>query len=146
MFIVQTSVAQDNRLLFHYSRYKDVIYDVGDVISFREKGSKQKVTWQITEITDTTIVSGKEAISPFRIGAIYSDRRIRSMLPFRDKVSYILIGAGVVMITLDVLNSKEFDRQVATTAAVMIGGGVLAKTLIKNCIRLKPGRKLVILR
>ncbi|MEJ0029936.1 MAG: hypothetical protein WDO15_06030 [Bacteroidota bacterium] len=60
---------------------QDVIYNVGDVIAFRTKGSKEKVTWQITEITDSTIVSGGQSIAPYKIGAMYVDQKSIDLFP-----------------------------------------------------------------
>lgn len=139
-------VAQDNRLLFHYSRYKEAIYNVGDVISFREKGSKQKFTWQITEITDSTIVSGRRSLAPHKIGAIYVDAKSKIFFPFRFKYRNILLAGGVAYLLLDLVNSKEIDRSTVIVSSSMLAGGVLSGLLIKKYIKLKPGRKLVILR
>jgi len=146
LIIAQTIVAQDNRLLFHYARYKEGIYSVGDVISFREKGSKEKITWQITDITDSTIVFGDRSIAPYKIGAMYVDAKSKIFFPFRFKYAYTLMAAGVAYLLIDAFNSKEFDRNTIIISASMVGAGIIARLLIKDYIKLKPGRKLVILR
>jgi hypothetical protein len=144
--VVQGATAQDNRLLFHYSRYKEVIYNVGDVISFRTKGSEEKVTWRITEITDTTIMSGERSLAPYKIGAMYVDQKTKIFFPFRFKYMPILIGGGVAYFLIDSFNSKEINRSAVIVSTSMVGAGLIAGLLIKPYIKLKPGRKLVILR
>jgi len=146
MFMALTIVAQDNRLLFHYSRYKEAIYTVGDVISFREKRSKEKITWQITDITDSTIVSGERSILLHKIGAMYVDQKSKIFFPFRYKYKYILIGGGVSYFLINWFNSKEIDHPSTIISVSMVSAGVIAGLLIKDYIKLKPRRKLVILR
>lgn len=146
LFIVQTMVAQDKRLLFHYSRYKEVIYYVGDVISFRVKGSKEEITWPITGITDSTIVSADRSIEPNKIGAIYIDRKSKIFFPFRFKYRPYLIAAGSAYFLIDAINSKQIDRSTVIVSSSMIGAGAILGLIIKDYIKLKPPRKLVILR
>jgi len=143
---VRPAFAQDNRLLFHYSRYKDVVYNIGDVITFRVKGSKEKHTWQITEITDSTIVYVDKTIAPHRISHLYIDKKLKILFPFRDKYApYLLIG-GLGYFLIDGVNSKEIDRSNLIVSGSMLGAAVLSKILIKDYIKLKHPRKLVILR
>jgi hypothetical protein len=146
LFISQTIVAQDNRLLFHYSRHNEAIYYMGDVISFRTKGSTEKTTWPITDITDSTIVSGDRFIEPYKVGAIYVDQKSKIFFPFRYKYRFVLIGGGAGYFILDTINSREIDRSAVIISTSMIAAGVIAGFLIKDYIKLKRGRKLVILR
>jgi hypothetical protein len=144
--VLQSAVAQDNRLLFHYSRKREAIYDVGDVISFRLKNSKEKITWQITGFTDSTIVSGDRSIAPHKIGAMYVDQKSKIFFPLRYQYKYYLTAAGVGYFLIDGINSKEIDRSTLIVSGTLIGAGVLSAVLIKDYMKLKPGRKLVILR
>ena len=146
LFVAQTMVAQDNRLLFHYSRHKEATYYVGDVISFRVKGSKEETTWPITGITDSTIVSGNRSIAPHKIGAIYVDDKTKIFFPFRDKYSPYLIAAGGAYFAIDAINSKNIDRSTVIISSSMIASGAILGIIIKDYLKLKPGRKLVILR
>ena len=144
--VVGSAIAQDNRLLFHFKRYKEAIYNVGDVISFRTKGSKEKITWQITDITDSTIVSGDRSIEPYKIGAMYVDKKSRQFFFLRYKYRPILLAAGIGYFLIDTINSKEVDPTTVIISSSMVGAGIIAGLLIKPYIKLKPGRKLVILR
>jgi hypothetical protein len=83
LIVAQASFAQEKQLLFHYSRHKEVIYRIGDVISFQRKGNKQKISWQISDITDSTIVSGDRSIAPYKIGAVYVDAKVKMLRPIR---------------------------------------------------------------
>lgn len=146
LFVVQTMVAQEKRLLFHYSRYKEVIYYVGDVISFRLKGSREEITWPITGITDSTIVSADRSIEPNKIGAIYVDRKSKIFFPFRFKYSPYLMAAGGAYFAIDAINSKHINRSTVIISSSMIVAGALLGLIIKDYVKLKPPRKLVILR
>jgi len=144
--ITQAAIAQDNRLLFHYSKHKEQIYAVGKVISFRIKGSEEKHTWDITHITDSTIVSGDRSIRPDEISHFYVDRDTRAFFPFRYKYYKLCLYAGAGYFLLDVLNRGEVDRSTLIISGSLLGGAVLARAFIKDYIRLKRPRKLVILR
>ena len=144
--VVNSSFAQEKRLLFHYSRHKEVVYNIGDVISFQRKGSKQKITWQISNITDSTIMSGDRSIAPYKIGALYVDAKTRMIRPLRNQYKYYLTAAGIGYFLIDWGNSKEIDSSTIIVSGTFIGAGVLSAILIKDYIKLKPGRRLVILR
>ena len=144
--LLQTAVAQDNRLLFHYSKHKEEIYSVGDVISFRMNGSDEKQSWEITGITDSTIVSGEKSIKPHEITHLYIDKKTRAFFAFRYKYSKLFMYAGAGYFLLDVLNRGEVDKNTVIISGSLLGAAVLAKVLIKDYIKLKRPRKLVILR
>jgi len=146
LFILHTAVAQDNQLLFHYSRYKEVIYSVGDVISFRLKGSTEKKSWQITEITDSTIVFASESIAPHKIGYVYVDKKSKIWFPFRFKYANIFLAAGAGYFLIDWANSGEIDSSTVIISGSLVAAGVISKIFIKDYLKLKGSRKLVILR
>ncbi|MEI9921286.1 MAG: hypothetical protein WDO14_21250 [Bacteroidota bacterium] len=138
--------AQQNRLLFHYSRNYEAIYNINDIISFRLKGSEEKITGEITDITDSTIVFSDRAIEPHKIGVIYVDQKTKIFFPFRYKYKFILIAGGIGYFLIDSINNKEIDRTTVIISTSAVVTGVVAGFLIKDYIKLKPGRKLVILR
>jgi hypothetical protein len=146
LIVIHTSFAQEKALLFHYSRHKEVIYHIGDVISFQRQGSKQKITWHISDITDSTIVSGDRSIAPTRIGALYVDAKTKMLRPIRYQYKYYLTAAGIGYFLIDWGNSKEIDSSTVIVSGALIGAGILSAILVKDYIKLKPGRKLVILR
>ena len=146
LIVVHTSFAQEKRLLFHYSRHKEAIYYIGDVISFQRKGSKQKITWQISNITDSTIVSGDRSIATYKIGAMYVDAKTKMLRPLRDQYKYYLTAAGIGYFLIDWGNSKEIESSTIIVSGTFIGAGILSAILIKDYIKLKAGRKLIILR
>ncbi len=139
-------MAQDNKLLFHYSRYKEAIYTTGDAVSFRIKGSKEKMTWQITAITDSTIVSGDESIAPQKISHIYIDKKSIIWFAFRYKWTRLFLFAGAGYFLIDWANSGEIDRSNVIISGSLLGAALISKLVIKKYIPLKRGRKLVILR
>lgn len=146
LIVVHTAFAQEKRLLFHYSRHKEVVYYIGDVISFREQGSKQKTTWQISNITDSTIVSGDRSIAPHKIGALYVDAKTKMLRPIRYQLKYYLTAAGIGYFLIDSINSKEIDSSTIIVSGAFVGAGILSAVLVKDYVKLKPGRRLVILR
>jgi hypothetical protein len=146
LIVVHNSFAQERRLLFHYSRHKEVIYYIGDVISFQRKGSKEKITWQISNITDSTIVSRDRSIAPYKIGAVYVDAKTKMLRPIRYQCKYYLTAAGIGYFLLDWGNSKEIDGSTIIVSGTFISAGILSAVLIKDYIKLKPGRRLTILR
>jgi hypothetical protein len=143
---MQFAVAQDNELLFHYNRYKEHIYKVGDVISFRIKGNVEKHTWQITNLTDSTIVSGERSIEPHQISHIYVDKETLQFFAFRYKWARLFFFAGVGYAAIDLVNRHELDRNMALISGSLLGASLLCTIIIKEHIELKHGRKLVILR
>jgi len=131
--------------LFHYSRYKQATYTVGDVIGFRIKGSNDKHSWQITGITDSTIVSGANVISPRNVSHFYVDRKSRTFFPLRNQYFKFLV-AGVGYFFIDWVNSGEIDKSTVIVSGSLIGAAVLCKIFVKDYIKLEGKRKLVILR
>ena len=146
LVVAHASFGQEKRLLFQYSRHKEVIYNIGDVISFQRKGSKQKITWQISNITDSTIVSGDRSIAPHKIGALYLDAKTKMLRPLRNQYKYYLTAAGIGYFFIDWANSKEIDSSTIIVSGTLIGAGILSAILVKDYIKLKPGRRMVILR
>jgi hypothetical protein len=146
LIVAQASFAQEKQLLFHYSRHKEVIYRIGDVISFQRKGNKQKISWQISDITDSTIVSGDRSIAPYKIGAVYVDAKVKMLRPIRYQYKYYLTAAGIAYFLIDWGNSKEIDTSTIIVSGTFIGAGILSAILIKDYVKLKRGRRLVILR
>lgn len=138
--------AQENTLLFHYNRYKEATYNVGDVISFRIKGNEEKITWQITEITDSKIVSRDQSIAPHEIRHIYVDEKSRIWFPFRFKWTRILLFSGVGYFLIDWANSGEISPGTLVVSGTLLGASLISKIIIKKYIKLEGGRKLVILR
>ncbi len=139
-------MAQDNRLLFHYNRHKEHVYNVGDVISFRIKGSKEKHTWQITDLTDSTIVSGEKLTEPHKISHIYIDKHTKQFFAFRYKWSRLFLFAGVGYVALDAVNRRQLDKNTAIISGSLLAAALITRIVIKDYIKLKRPRKLVILR
>lgn len=146
IIVLQSATAQDNKLLFHYNRHKEAIYSIGDVISFRIKGSKEKTTWQITGISDSTIISMDQSIAPHKISFIYLDKKSIIWFAFKYKWTRLFLFAGVGYFLIDWANSGEIDRQNVIVSGSLLTAALISKLIIKKHIRLKGSRKLVILR
>lgn len=144
--IAGTGFAQNQKLLFKYSRHKHAIYLPGDQISFRIKGSDDKVTWQLADITDSMIASVYDTISPSAISHIYIDEKTKIFFPFRYKMAGTLVAAGVGYFLIDWVNSREIDKSTVLVSSSLVAAGVAYHFLVKKYIRLTHRRKLVILR
>lgn len=91
-------------------------------------------------------MSGDRSIAPHKIGALYVDAKTKILRPIRSQYKYYLTAAGNAYFLIDWGNSGEIDGSTIIVSGTFIGAGVLSATLIKDYIKLKPGRKLVILR
>lgn len=137
--------ARPQKLLFHKSRFREVTYKPGDKIAFRLKGDRTKISAQILGFEDSLVVFKDMMVDPSKISHMYVDKKTRSWFFLRYKYEKIFLIAGVGYGVLDVLNTGEFDAQTWKASAVLVGAGLLAKVLIKDTIRIKGRRRLVIL-
>lgn len=145
-FMIESAIAQDNKLLFHYSRHKEAVYNPGDVISFRLRGSKEKITKEITEVTGSTVIFGLDTIAPAKITHVYVDKKSKAWFAFRYKYTKLFLTAGVGYFLLHWINSKEIDRSTLVVSGSLLAAAGISALIIKDYIKLKGQRKLVILR
>jgi hypothetical protein len=145
-FIFSASTLFSQKLLFHKNNFKEQFYEVGDVISFRLKNDKTKVTGKILDFEDSVIVFQGYKINPQRISAIYVDKKTRTWFALRYKYKYLLpeIGAGYLL--LEWVNTGSVDTGVLKFSGAFIASGVMARFLISDRIKIKRKRRLVIMR
>lgn len=122
------------------------MYRVGDVISFRLKGNHAKITSQITGFENDYIVFKDYKISPSEISSLYVDNKTKTWFILRYKYKKILLFLGIGYTLLDVLNTGELNHETLVVGVSFTAAGVLAGLLIKDSIKIKGKRKLVILR
>lgn len=132
-------------LLFHHSRYKEAKYEVGDVLTFRLHGDLAKISMQIKGFKDSVIVFSGYKVRPEEISHLYVDEKTRVFYILRYKYKALLTITGIGFLTLDTVNSGEFRKESATTGGILLAGGILAKNIIGNTIKIKGRKKLVII-
>jgi len=144
LFFFSTSVLFGQRLLFHKNNYKEQFYQVGDVISFRLKNDKTKITGTILGFEDSLIVFKDYKVNPKRISSIYVDKKTRTWFAVRYKYKYLLpeIGAGYLL--LEWINTGAVDSGDLNFGGSFIAAGILARLLISDRIKIKGKRRLVI--
>jgi hypothetical protein len=137
--------ALGQKLLFHRNRNDEVIYVVGDKISFNLKGSKKKLSAKITSIEDTLVVFGTYSVNPKNVSHMYLDSKTKNWYFLKYKYSKLFLIAGVGYLLLDGLNNGEPNKETLVLGTSLIAAGLLAKLLISKRIAVKGRRKLVVL-
>jgi hypothetical protein len=134
------------KLLFHKNRFREVTYQVGDIISFNLKGDNSKITSQIRGFEDKLIVFSDFNVTPEEVSHIYIDRKTKTWFILRYKYQYVLPIIGFGYALLDFANTGELSKETLLFGSSCIAAGLLAKVLISKKIKIKGKRKLVILR
>jgi hypothetical protein len=133
------------KLLFHKNRRREAFYKVGDQISFRIKGSKAKYTETIVSFEDSVIVFENAKLHPSKISHLYADHKTSGWYFFRFKYQRILPRAAIAWILVDLLNTATVQKKTFVISGSLVGAGLLAKWLIGDRIKIKPGMKLLIM-
>lgn len=142
IFIFNSCPGQE--LLFQKNRIRHAIYKKGDVITFRIRSEKFKITDEIRGFTDSLIVFKDYSINPKEITRLYFDIKTRGWFILRTKYSRLLLIAGAGYGLLDLLNSGEANRTTLLISGSLITAGILSKLLIPNYFRIEGKKKLVI--
>lgn len=133
------------KLLFHKNNFKETIYQIGDVISFRLK-DKSKLTRRIVGFDDSLIVFQDIRINPSEIAAVYVDKKTKTWFILRYKYERVLPMIGVGYFLLDWINSAGINENSAVFGVSLLTAGILARLMIPRYIKIKGQRKLVILK
>jgi len=133
------------KLLFQKNRYRQALYEPGDQLTFRLKGSRTKIFGQILGFEDSLIVFRDFKINPAKISHLYVDAKTRIWFILRYKYSKLLLIAGTGYLFLDAVNSGEFREKTLIISGTLIGAGLLAKIFISERMKIKGRRKLVII-
>jgi hypothetical protein len=136
---------EGQKLLFHRNRNDEVIYTIGDKISFNLNGSRKKISGKIVGFQDSLIVFGTFSVNPKNISHVYLDSKTRNWYFLKYKYSKLFLIAGVWYLLLDRVNSGKPDTETLVVGTTLIGAGLLAKVLISERIPVRGRHRLMIL-
>ncbi|XOV93094.1 MAG: hypothetical protein ACFHWX_23210 [Bacteroidota bacterium] len=150
ILIITISPGDAQVLLFHKKQHREAFYRVGEVLSFSTRTDASRKDSQILGFEgDTLIVFQNYTINPREVTCLYVDDKTRGWNPLRvlDKV---LLIAGVGYPLLEYVNEGlihrgEPDSGTLVVGGILIGASFLPRWLISDKIRIKGGRKLVII-
>jgi len=145
MLSILFSQCFSQKLLFHKNRYKEVLYEVGETISFNLKGDNSKVTAGIKGFEGDYIVFEDFKINPRDIASMYADAKTRTWFIFRYKYQRILLYIGFGYIIIDFINTGSLSKETLAFGGAFIAAGLLAKIFISQKIKIKGKRKLVVI-
>ncbi len=137
-------MCRGQKLLFHKNRYRQALYNVGDVISFRLKGEKLKITATIRSFEDSAIVFPNFKVNPRDITHLYVDGKTKNWYILRYKYEKMFLIAGVGYPLLELVNQGEVVEETLMIGGSLIAAGLLARWLISDRIKIKGRRRLLI--
>ena len=123
---------------------KNAYYKIGEEISFRVNGNRSKITGVIMALEDSVIVFHGFEVHVSEIRSIYIDDKTKWWL--RYKIEQLLLLGGTAYLFVDVINNQKLSKETAIIAGTAIGGGLLAKLIIGNRIKMRGRTKLRILK
>jgi hypothetical protein len=145
LFITSFACFSQQYLLFQKNRYRQAIYKVGDVISFRMKNDRSKFTGQIYGFEDSVMIFHYYRINPKEISHLYVDNKTRIWFILRYKYGKVLPIAGAGYVLLDAINTGQVRGESLAIGGTLVATGLLLKAIIGDKIRIRGKRKLVIL-
>lgn len=95
-------------------------------------------------LEDSLIVFHGFEVHVNQISSIYIDDKTKWWL--RYKIEQLLLLGGTAYLFVDVINNQKLSKETAIIAGTAIGGGLLAKLIIGNRIKLRGRTKLRILK
>jgi hypothetical protein len=140
-----SSICYGQKLLFHKNRHRQAFYKEGDVISFRLKNDKSKITGQIRGFEDSLIVFLDFKIDPKKITHLYVDGKTKSWYILRYKYEKMFLIAGVGYPLLELVNNGEVDKEVLIIGGSLITAGLFTRWLISDKIKIKGRRRILII-
>lgn len=133
-------------LLFNKNWRKQVLYQTGDIISFRVAADSKKITDQIMGFEDSLIVFRNYKVNPIEITHMYVDKKTRTWYFLKYKYEKLFLFVGIGYLLIDGINNQELSKETLVFSGSLIGAGLLARWLISKKIKIKGRRKLVIMR
>ena len=85
LLCIHFSSFSQNFLLFQKNKHRQAYYRVGDLISVRVKGDKEKISSKIEAITDSSLVLPGIELLVAEITDLYVDEKTRQWFIFRYK-------------------------------------------------------------
>jgi len=134
------------RLLFQKKWYRKEIYTTGEIISFRIKGDRSKITRQILGFEDDSLIVFQDLkVNPKAISHLYVDKKTRTwyILKYKYQALFPLLGTGFML--LEFVNTGKLSESTLIFGVSLVTAGVLAKLFISNTIKIKGKRKLMII-
>lgn len=144
MLLFYGSICCAQKLLFHKNRHRQALYKQGDVISFRLKKDKSKITRQIRGFEDSLIVFEDLKVNPNQITHLYVDAKTKIWYFLKYKYEKIFLIAGVGYPLLELINQGEVSKETLMIGGPLIAAGLLARWLISDKIKIRGRRKLLI--
>jgi hypothetical protein len=145
LVITSTNCCSQSLLMFKKNNHRIAYYKAGDVISFRVRGDKSKITDQIRGFEDSVIVFSNYKVSPQEISDVYVDDKTRLWYILRYKYERIFLIGGIGYLLIDVVNTGELNKETVIVSGSLIVAGLLAKLLISKRIKIKGRRRLWII-
>lgn len=151
VFYFSALTCYSQHLLFHKNQNKEVLYSVGDMISFSTREDDSKMRSRILGFEgDSLIVFQNYTINPASITTIYIDEKIKGLFALRFNIDKLLIRAGFGYTLLELINQGLINRTGISTDAVITGvslvaAGLIVKAVIGKKIKIKGRTKLLII-
>lgn len=151
VFYFSAMACCSQHLLFHKNQNKEVLYTVGDMISFSTREDDSKMRSRILGFEgDSLIVFQNYTINPASITTLYVDEKVRGLFALRFNIDKLLIRAGFGYTLLELINQGLINRNGVSTDAVITGvslvaAGLIAKAVIGKRIKIKGRTKLLII-
>jgi hypothetical protein len=145
VLIIFSSVCWGQKLLFHKNRFRQALYKEGDVISFKVKDDRSKITAQIKGFKDSVIVFESFEVNPSRITHLYVDSKTKTWYILRYKYEKIFLIAGLAYPLLELINQGQLDKETLMISGTLIAAGLLARWLIDDKIKIKGRRRMLII-
>jgi hypothetical protein len=133
------------KLLFHKNRYKEVIYQAGETISFNLKNDGSKISGQIKGFEGNLIVFQDFKVNSEDVTSIYVDAKTRSWFILRYKYQKVLLFIGLGYMLLDFINTGSLSKETVVLGSTLVAASLLAKIIISEKIKIKGRRKLVVI-
>src|SRR6187551_2727204 len=105
LFFASSHCYCQSLLMFKKNKNKIAYYKMGDVISFRIKGDKKKITEPIRGVEDSLLVFKYFNLNPKEITHMYVDEKTKVWFFLKYKYEKLFLFAGTGYLILDVLNT-----------------------------------------
>lgn len=125
------------------NKNKNAYYKVGDEISFRVIGSKERISGEILDLKDSAIIFRGFEMPVNQISNLYIDEKTKWWLRYKVEQLGLLAGGGYLIV--DLINTGELNKETLIISGSLICVGIIGKLLIGNRIKIKGRTKLRII-
>jgi hypothetical protein len=131
------SICWGQTLLFRKNNRHRELYKEGDVISFRIKNNKSKITRKIKGFDDSLIVFQDFKVYPHEITHFYINKSLKK----GSKILFVGVGYPII----EFINFGVIDKKAMMIGFSSIAAGLLVRLLIRNKIEIKGRTKLSVI-